>query len=99
MQAQPLAIQPATVPAQTTLQFAHPLQHLAVKIFADGADRMGMLNLYESPLIAGMTTNPTLMRNAGISDYEGYARDILNVVTDKPISFEVFSDEPAEMRR
>jgi transaldolase len=99
MQGQTLAMRPATAPGQTTLQFAHPLQHLAVKIFADGADRMGMLNLYESPLIAGMTTNPTLMRKAGISDYEGYARDILSVVMDKPISFEVFSDEPAEMRR
>jgi transaldolase len=77
----------------------HPLQRLAVKIFADGADRAGMVNLYENPLIAGMTTNPTLMRKAGISDYELFARDILQVVTDKPISFEVFSDEPAEMRR
>jgi transaldolase len=99
MQTQTIAMLPATVPARITLQSAHPLQSLAVKIFADGADRAGMFNLYENPLIAGMTTNPTLMRKAGISDYEAFARDILGVVTEKPVSFEVFSDEPAEMRR
>jgi transaldolase len=99
MQGQTIAMPPAIVPAQINLQSTHPLQRLAVKVFADGADRTGMLNLYESPLIAGMTTNPTLMRKAGISDYEAFARDILGVVTEKPVSFEVFSDEPAEMRR
>jgi transaldolase len=81
------------------LQYTHPLHRLTVKIFADGADKTGMINLYENPLIAGLTTNPTLMRKAGISHYEAFARDILGVVTEKPISFEVFSDEPAEMRR
>ncbi|HWF45493.1 MAG TPA: transaldolase [Bryobacteraceae bacterium] len=75
------------------------LNQLNVKIFADGADKRGMLSLYENPLICGLTTNPTLMRKAGIADYEAFARDILTVVTDKPISFEVFSDEPAEMER
>jgi transaldolase len=99
MQAQTIAMPPATMPAEVNLEPSHPLQRLAVKIFADGADRAGMVNLYESPLIAGMTTNPTLMRKAGISDYEAFARDILRVITNKPISFEVFSDEPAEMRR
>jgi transaldolase len=99
MQAQTIARPPAPVPAPTTRQSTHSLQRLAVKIFADGADRTGMVNLYESPLIAGMTTNPTLMRKAGISDYEAFARDVLDVVTDKPISFEVFSDDPFEMRR
>jgi transaldolase len=99
MQTQTIPMVPATVPAQIALQSAHSLQSLAIKIFADGADRTGMLNLYENPLIAGMTTNPTLMRKAGISDYEAFARDILGVVTEKPVSFEVFSDEPAEMRR
>src|SRR6516164_2116709 len=99
MHAQTVAMTPATVPASINLQAINPLQRLGVKIFADGADRVGMVKLYESPLIAGMTTNPTLMRKAGISDYEAFARDILRVITNKPISFEVFSDEPAEMRR
>jgi len=94
-----LAMPSAIAPSEINLQTIHPLQRLAVKIFADGADRAGMVNLYENPLIGGMTTNPTLMRKAGISDYEAFARDILHVVTNKPISFEVFSDEPAEMRR
>lgn len=74
------------------------LKALSVRMFADGADREGMLKLYSNPLIAGLTTNPTLMRKAGISDYETFARDILAVITDKPVSLEVFSDEPAEMR-
>ncbi len=75
------------------------LQTLTVKIFADGADKAGMLNLNSNPLIRGMTTNPTLMRKAGIQNYEAFAKDILNSVTTKPISFEVFSDEFPEMRR
>src|SRR5512139_2578467 len=77
----------------------NPLSDLKVKLFADGADRKSMLDLYANPLIQGMTTNPTLMRKAGISDYEAYARDVLQTVKDKPISFEVFSDEFPEMRR
>lgn len=77
----------------------HPVQGLGVKIFADGADKAGMLDLYANPLIHGLTTNPTLMKKAGLTDYEGFARDILGTITNKPISFEVFSDEPAEMRR
>lgn len=76
-----------------------PLQGLSVKLYADGADKNGMIQLYGNPLIAGLTTNPTLMKKAGISDYEMFARDILDTVTAKPISFEVFSDEPAEMLR
>jgi transaldolase len=75
------------------------LQDLRVKIFADGADRTGMLQLYTNPLIKGMTTNPTLMNKSGIKDYEGFAKDILQTVKDKPISFEVFSDDFVEMRR
>lgn len=75
------------------------LSGLRIRVFADGADREGMLALYRNPLIAGMTTNPTLMNKAGIHDYEAFARDILSVVSDKPISFEVFSDEFGEMRR
>jgi transaldolase len=73
------------------------LSDLKVKIFADGADRAGMLDLYRNPLIKGFTTNPTLMRTAGITDYEAFARDILKVIPDRPISLEVFSDDFAEM--
>jgi transaldolase len=75
------------------------LEDLPVKIFADGADLEGIIDLYRKPFIQGLTTNPTLMRKVGISDYEAFARSVLEHVTDKPISFEVFSDEFAEMRR
>jgi transaldolase len=78
---------------------AKSLDSFKIKIFADGADKTGILNLNANPLIKGMTTNPTLMRKAGIKDYEAFARDILQSVTSKPISFEVFSDEFPEMRR
>ncbi len=72
---------------------------LKVKIFADGADKKQMLALYDNPLIQGFTTNPTLMRKAGITDYESFARDVLDLIRDRPISFEVFADEFAEMER
>lgn len=75
------------------------LAELNVKIFADGADKEGMLAMYSNPLIQGFTTNPTLMRKAGISDYEAFARDILLAITDRPISLEVFSDDFSEMAR
>jgi transaldolase len=75
------------------------LERLRVRIFADGADREGMLALYDDPLIAGMTTNPTLMNKAGILDYESFAKDVLEVIRDKPVSFEVLSDDFCEMRR
>lgn len=75
------------------------LNELRVRIFADGADMAGMLSLYANPLIKGLTTNPTLMKKAGIRDYEGFAREVLATVRTKPISFEVFSDEFPEMRR
>jgi transaldolase len=75
------------------------LADLPIKIFADGADRDGMFKLYRDPLIQGMTTNPTLMRKVGISDYEKFAREILETVKTKPISFEVFSDDFADMHR
>jgi transaldolase len=64
-----------------------------VKVFADGADKAGMLEMYKNPIIAGFTTNPTLMRKAGITDYKAFALDILSEIKDKPISFEVFSDD------
>jgi transaldolase len=73
------------------------LKSLRVKIFADGADKAGMLKMYQNPSIKGFTTNPTLMRKAGITDYEGFAREILEAIPDRPISFEVFSDEFDEM--
>jgi transaldolase len=72
---------------------------LTVKLFADGADAATMRELYRNPLIRGFTTNPTLMRKAGVTDYKAFARDILQVIPDRPISFEVFSDEFAEMER
>jgi transaldolase len=73
---------------------------LKVKIFADGADLDGIIRVYKTmPLVKGFTTNPTLMRKAGISDYEGFARSVLEQVPDRPISFEVFSDDFDEMER
>lgn len=70
-----------------------------VKIFADGADLDAMLELAEQPGIAGFTTNPTLMRRSGVADYEGFARKLLEHITDRPVSFEVFADEHGEMIR
>ncbi len=75
------------------------VKKLRVKIFADGADRAGMVEMAKKPHIAGLTTNPTLMRKAGISDYRAFARDILKAIPDKPISFEVFSDDFKEMEQ
>ncbi len=72
---------------------------MSVKIFADGAEKAPMLKLYANPQIQGFTTNPTLMRKAGITDYEAFARDILAAIPDRPISFEVFADDFAEMER
>src|ERR1700677_810280 len=68
-----------------------------VKIFADGADMDGILALYKNPLIRGFTTNPTLMRKAGIENYEAFARRLVAAITDRPISFEVFADDFDEM--
>ena len=70
-----------------------------IKIFADGADKAGMLSMYKNPRIDGFTTNPTLMRKAGITDYMGFAKEILQTIDDKPVSFEVFADEFEEMER
>lgn len=75
------------------------LSDLKIHLYADGADKVGILDLYAKPYIKGLTTNPTLLRKAGIGDYEAFARDILKTVTDKPISFEVISDDFAEMER
>jgi transaldolase len=70
-----------------------------IKIFADGADKLGMLEMYRHPLIRGFTTNPTLMRKAGVPDYRAFALDVLAAIPDRPISFEVFSDDFGEMER
>lgn len=75
------------------------IDKLKVKIFADGADKNGMLEMYSKPFIKGMTTNPTLMRKAGIADYKAFAKDILKAIPDRPISLEVFSDDFADMER
>lgn len=75
------------------------LDDLRIKIFADGADRQEMLEMYRKPYIKGFTTNPTLMRKVGITDYEGFARDIVSAIPDRPISFEVFADDAGEMER
>lgn len=75
------------------------VEELKVKIFADGADKAGMLEMYEKPFVKGLTTNPTLMKKAGIIDYRAFCKDILTSIKDKPLSFEVFSDDFAEMER
>ena len=75
------------------------MKSLSIKLFADGAEKKGMVEMYGNPLISGFTTNPTLMRKAGVTDYEGFAKEILLTITSKPISFEVFSDEFREMEK
>jgi transaldolase len=75
------------------------LDNLRVKVFADGADLAGILELYKNPIIKGFTTNPTLMKQAAISDYSEFARTLLRAVPDRPISFEVFADDFEEMER
>lgn len=75
------------------------VEDLKVKIFADGADKAGMLEMYAKPFVKGLTTNPTLMKKAGITDYRAFCKDILTSIKDKPLSFEVFSDDFAEMER
>jgi transaldolase len=75
------------------------LASLRTKIFADGAELESMRALAREPYIKGFTTNPTLMRKAGVSDYRGFAKQVLAAIPDRPISFEVFSDEFEEMER
>jgi transaldolase len=75
------------------------LLRLPVKIFADGADLQGITELARQPYVHGLTTNPTLMRKVGLTDYENFAKAVLKEVKSKPISFEVFSDDFAEMCR
>ena len=75
------------------------LSELKIKLFADGADRAQIQAAQANPLISGFTTNPTLMRAAGVKDYEAFAHEVLEIVTERPISFEVFADEFCEMER
>jgi transaldolase len=75
------------------------VEDLKVKIFADGADKAGMLEMNAKPLIQGLTTNPTLMKKVGITDYRAFCKDILTTIKEKPLSFEVFSDDFTEMER
>jgi transaldolase len=72
---------------------------LKIHIYADGADKTGILDLYSKSYIKGLTTNPTLMKQSGIKDYEAFAKDILTSVSTKPISLEVFTDDVTDMRR
>ncbi len=75
------------------------LDSLRTKIFGDGADRKTMVSLAANPLIKGFTTNPTLMRKDGVTDYESFAREVLSAISDRPVSFEVLSDDLDEMER
>ena len=75
------------------------LVKLKIKIFADGADFAGICGMAKNPLIKGFTTNPTLMRKANVTDYRAFALEVLSVITDRPVSFEVFSDEFGEMEK
>ena len=84
-----------TSPAAAT----DPTAGLRIKLFADGANKESILKLAADPTIAGFTTNPTLMRGSGVTDYVAFAHEILATVTDKPISFEVFADEADDMYR
>ena len=74
-------------------------ESLKVKLFADGADLAGMVEMASKPYIQGLTTNPTLMRKAGITDYRKFAQEVLGHIKNKPISFEVFSDDLEDMKR
>src|SRR5579883_1639808 len=80
-------------------RFMKSLSDLRIKIFADGADKARMLQMAAHPHIRGFTTNPTLMRKAGVSDYEAFAREILEAIPDRPVSLEVFADELPDMER
>ena len=75
------------------------ISRLKVKLFADGADLAGMKEMAANPLIKGFTTNPTLMRKAGVADYRSFALDVLKAIPDRPVSFEVFADDFAEMEK
>ena len=81
------------------LKMIKKIEDLKIKIFSDGADKEDMLDMNSKTFIKGLTTNPTLMKKAGIKDYETFAKDILSIIKEKPISFEVFSDDFNDMER
>jgi transaldolase len=88
------------IASEPTTKMANPtVEQLRVKVFADGANLASMLDLYCDPRISGFTTNPTLMRAAGIIDYRAFAQEVIAAIPDRSISFEVFSDELPEMER
>lgn len=72
---------------------------MKIKIYSDGADKAAMLEMAKDPKISGITTNPTLMKKAGVTDYKGFCHEILAQIKDKPLSFEVFTDDIADMKR
>lgn len=82
-----------------SLDIVSIMKNLKIKLFADGADLNSILKLAKDEKIAGFTTNPTLMRKAGVQDYKAFAKEVLSHIKDKPISFEVFSDDFDEMER
>lgn len=92
-------LQGIPTPEPVPSRFRSDLRDLKVKIYADGADKAAMLEMYANPLIAGFTTNPTLMRKSGVADYRAFAREILQLIPDRPISFEVFADDFDEMEQ
>ena len=75
------------------------IEELKIKIFSDGADQKDMFDMNNKPFVKGLTTNPSLMKKAGIKDYKSFAKDVLAIIKEKPISFEVFSDEFDEMEK
>jgi transaldolase len=94
----PIAVQESRRRAESTpAKSQGGLADLKVKIYADGADKATMLDMYANPHIQGFTTNPTLMRKSGVTDYRAFAREVLQLIPDRPISFEVFADDFVEM--
>lgn len=92
------AVQKGTLQAESAPRnHQGSLADLKVKIYADGADKVTMLDMYANPHIQGFTTNPTLMRKSGVADYRAFAREVLQLIPDRPISFEVFADDFSEM--
>ena len=92
-------VQGVNVRLESTSERTDPQRSLKVKIYADGADKASMLEMYADPRIMGFTTNPTLMRKSGVVDYRTFANGILQLIPDRPISFEVFADEFDEMEQ
>ena len=89
--------QPRKDPAPSEKTESRNPLRLRVKIYADGADRATMLEMHANPLVAGFTTNPTLMRKSGVANYKAFAKEILEQIRDRPVSFEVFADDFGEM--